>query len=315
MSKDEVLEYGVSVIIPIRNSSGYISKTIESVISSSTSIPYEIILIDDFSNDIDLTKEIVTKYENVILLQKNEKSNASVSRNIGISKSKYRFVFLLDSDDLFEPKYIADRIKFMNRNQSGIYFGPFKDYHNEADYNIVTFSGEINDLRDFIFLEHGDFRSSTISIDKKNYLGTLFDPLQDKHQDWGFAIRCDDAGELICYDTDNPQVCICKDRHMQMSRTMNVSASKYFINTYLESEKYIISFIRKHLLLCVLIKDFNAYFFFKEQTAFINILNNNFFYRFLDVLITCDFIRLKTPNLIRLLTLFYIKFTILIKGK
>lgn len=55
----------------------------------------------------------------------------------------------------------------------------------------------------------------------------MFDPLQFKHQDWGFGIRAYDNKENIIFD-EQPFVKICSGRHRQMSSRMNIDASDYF---------------------------------------------------------------------------------------
>ncbi len=57
-----------SVVIPIYNSSNYIKRTLESIVMSSENYEIEIILIDDKSNDIILTKNIIEKFANVVLI-------------------------------------------------------------------------------------------------------------------------------------------------------------------------------------------------------------------------------------------------------
>ncbi len=316
MSVDQIIDYenGVTVVIPIRNSSSYISKTVDSVIEAVGSYQYEILLVDDFSDDIDIIEDIFRDSINISILKKEIKSNASVSRNLGIKSSRFRFVFLLDSDDMFSKEYISKRIDYMHKTLSGVYFGPFKDYDDNVNYKICRTEYKTYDIRDYIFISNGDFRSSTISIDKKYFKGTLFDTLQNKHQDWGFAIRCNDAGESVSYDADNPNVLICKGRHTQMSSVMNIDASKYFIGKYLYDDKYILSFIKKHLLLALLNKDFDAYFFFSTFSVFPSIIESNIFYKTIGRLLKIELIRRYTPFLISFLCRVYIRMAGIIKG-
>ena len=56
----------VTVIITTYNSSSFINKTFDSIISQSL-MPYKIILIDDNSNDLILLKEIVKKIKKISL--------------------------------------------------------------------------------------------------------------------------------------------------------------------------------------------------------------------------------------------------------
>ncbi|MCB0750666.1 MAG: glycosyltransferase, partial [Ignavibacteriae bacterium] len=76
--------YAFSIVIPIYNSSTYIEKNLISNISRiDKNDRYEIILVDDCSADIEKIKQIINKYENIFVIEKEKKSNAADSRNIG----------------------------------------------------------------------------------------------------------------------------------------------------------------------------------------------------------------------------------------
>ncbi len=111
------MNHEVSIIIPAYNSSEYIAKTIESVLSQ-TYPWWEMIIVDDCSEDN--TYEIAKKYSRtdrrikVIRLKKN--SGAAFARNVAISKAKGRFIAFLDSDDLWLPEKLEIQISFMLKN-------------------------------------------------------------------------------------------------------------------------------------------------------------------------------------------------------
>lgn len=246
-----------SVVIPVFNSSSYIINTIQSVLDDSHDIDLEIILVDDFSSDIAVLREKINDYSCVKLLSKNKKTNASDSRNIGFNSSTGDYVFFLDADDIVRKGYLKHRLNLMKNNNYGIIFGAFIESNGNDDFENPSVFYDGCDMRDYIFLYNGEFRSSTISINKKFHKGTLFDPLQNKHQDWGFGIRCYDNNEAIGYDSKN-NVCICQNRHVQMSSKMNITASKYFIDSYLKEKKYHNAFALKHYYIAAMNKDKNA---------------------------------------------------------
>lgn len=108
----------VSIIIPLFNSEQFIKETLESVINQ-TYENWECIIVDDESSD--KSKEIVLKFEiedsRIKLFNRNRlPKGVSVCRNIGIEESKGKFVIFLDSDDLFSPGCIEERVKYFQSN-------------------------------------------------------------------------------------------------------------------------------------------------------------------------------------------------------
>ena len=64
---------------------------------------YEIILINDFSNDNSLeTIQNMQKYDKRIQIINNQKNMGTLySRSIGALKAKGKYIFALDNDDIF----------------------------------------------------------------------------------------------------------------------------------------------------------------------------------------------------------------------
>lgn len=111
----------ISVVIPVYNSASYISSTIDSVLSAYPKEYVDIVIVDDKSDDIENLKNVLRFYDSVRLIEKNIKSNAAESRNIGILKSFYDKVFLLDADDQFFLDYLINRIAIMNASNAGVF--------------------------------------------------------------------------------------------------------------------------------------------------------------------------------------------------
>lgn len=264
----------ISVVIPVYNSSSYISTTIQSVIDSYSIEYLDIVVVDDKSKDINDLKKVLQKYRCVRLIEKLNKTNAADSRNIGINLALYEKIFLLDADDLYTHWYIKERVDFMNSTQGGVFFGDFFDVgvNGRKEINTPFYNGE--DMREYLFINSGDFRSSTISLNKKYYKGTSFDAEQYKHQDWGFGIRCYDNDELIIQH-HSATVEICSGRHIQMSSKMNIKASEYFLKNYLENNKvYVLGFIKMHYTKAFLQQDKTAIIFFNKYMANISFFNH-----------------------------------------
>lgn len=87
-----------SIIIPCHNSQDFIFNTIESLLKQNRN-DFEIIVIDDCSTDSTLLKLDEIKNDKVRIFVNEVNSGPNFSRNLGIEKSRGKFVLFLDSDD------------------------------------------------------------------------------------------------------------------------------------------------------------------------------------------------------------------------
>ncbi|VVO03242.1 glycosyltransferase [Pseudomonas fluorescens] len=252
----------LSAIIPTHNSSNYIKKTLLSVINSANDRTYEIIIIDDKSDDIVNLKKVAAEFKNIIIIEKPDKSNAAESRNIGMQLAKGEFIFLIDSDDEFKDTHINHRINSHKKNDSGIIFGNYITKSNEEEQpsNLPKYID--GDIRDYIFKLGGDVRSSTISIHRKKYKGATFDSNQNKHQDWGFLIRAFDKNENIQFDESHGVILDESANPRRMSIKLNAQASNYFLENYVTQSNHLKRFASSHLRLAIYLHD-------KESIIFI----------------------------------------------
>ncbi|MBC8524326.1 MAG: glycosyltransferase family 2 protein [Chlorobium phaeobacteroides] len=234
-----------SVVIPVYNSSDFLFPALDSIAASSANREYEVIVVDDCSDDIGKTRQIVDSFSGVSLVQKERKTNAADSRNIGMALSKADYVFFLDSDDRVLPGYIDRRIRMLQETGAGLLFGDFLSSAGTRKIRagIPSYAG--GDTRDYLFVSGGDCRSSTISVNRKKLAGCTFDGSLEKHQDWGFLLRAYDAGTVIHFDPE-PGVLMQVYHADRMSRSSNVDASRFFMRKYLKERRHINGFSRKH---------------------------------------------------------------------
>lgn len=107
-----------SIITPFFNRAYLLKETIESV-QSQTSGSWELILVDDGSDDgaFEIAKEYETRYENIHFVKRSKNpKGASTCRNIGASLAKGQYLIFLDSDDLLAPFCIESRLSFFQEN-------------------------------------------------------------------------------------------------------------------------------------------------------------------------------------------------------
>ncbi|MCQ2498088.1 MAG: glycosyltransferase family 2 protein [Lachnospiraceae bacterium] len=100
----------VSIVIPVYNTSKYLSQCLNSVINQ-TYKSLEIICVDDGSTDnsLSILKEYADKDSRIrIFTKKNEGKGAASARNLGLSNATGDYILFLDSDDFFEPNMVED---------------------------------------------------------------------------------------------------------------------------------------------------------------------------------------------------------------
>ncbi|MCB5161511.1 glycosyltransferase family 2 protein [Marinomonas algarum] len=253
-----VVKEGVSVIIPVYNNFSFLKDAIESVVLNCVGLQYEIILVDDFSDDVSYLIKLDEEYSEVSLVLNKKKGNAAVSRNIGLDISKNRFVFFLDSDDFYNKEYIKNRVALHLDKKQGFIFGNFI-----TSFGVRKIPSQLHEpkknLCEYIFLEGGDVRTSTFSIDKENLNPKLrFDDNSFKHQDWIFACLAD---EQYFFDPSYG-VTINVMHGGNMSMGFNLKASEYLIKKYLLDHKIITGFARSNCINSIVYNEKNAYTFF-----------------------------------------------------
>lgn len=101
----------ISIIIPIHNTPvEYLKECLESIINQ-TFLEWEMILIDDCSDD-EGVKICLNDYsktdKRILLITLDKTSGAAVARNVGLDKSKGEAVIFLDSDDVFSDRLLEE---------------------------------------------------------------------------------------------------------------------------------------------------------------------------------------------------------------
>lgn len=121
----------ISIIIPVYNTSQYLSQCIDSILKQ-TYPNIEIILINDESTDESL--EICQKYAEMnqqISLINKINTGVSDTRNIGIKNSTGKYIWFIDSDDWIEENSVEIIMNNIN-DKDILIFGMNKEYKNKT---------------------------------------------------------------------------------------------------------------------------------------------------------------------------------------
>lgn len=106
------MEELVSIIIPVYNREKTIGRAIESVLNQDYKY-FELLILDDGSNDN--TISVIEKYiklDDRLIFIKKKNTGVSDTRNVGIEKSKGKYIMFLDSDDEYVYNTISTMLNY-----------------------------------------------------------------------------------------------------------------------------------------------------------------------------------------------------------
>ena len=187
------IENSYSVILPTLNEVGHINSLIEDIsnIFEKFNIDYEIIIVDDNSED-GTVKEVLKIINSRIKIHlRKKKRNLVDSLNEGIGISKKKNIIWMDADYSHPPYYIEQFIKLKDRNNFDIIVCSrflkdsvrYYDIHNKKKAGIDLLSNFLNNIcKIFLFSDFTDYTSGFICIKKeviknfklKGYYGDYF---------------------------------------------------------------------------------------------------------------------------------------------
>lgn len=127
-------------------------------------VEHEIIVYDQ--NSVDGSRDFLKHQKGVVAILGDENVGNSISRNTMISRAKYKYVMLLDSDILPIRNSVASMIKFMEENGEYCYVGyDWRSYsltvEGCTDYESIIEKKDVVDWKDDIALtQYGVFRRS-----------------------------------------------------------------------------------------------------------------------------------------------------------
>lgn len=155
----------LSIIIPCYNSSEFIDKCLQSVISSSY-CNLEIIIIDDFSNDntVEIVKEFQKNDKRISLYVNESNRGPGFCREKGVKNSSGKYITFVDADDTIDSNMYLVMIERMNKNKFDII---------ECGYNRIDIHGNVIrkvEMREEILYDKKCIDHYIKQINSTNYL-------------------------------------------------------------------------------------------------------------------------------------------------
>ena len=101
----------ISAIVPVYNSEKTIISSVRSIENQNIS-QIEILLVNDFSSDnsLKLIKNLQNNDPRIIIINNKKNMGTLYSRSIGALKSRGKYIFSLDNDDLFFNDDVFDTV-------------------------------------------------------------------------------------------------------------------------------------------------------------------------------------------------------------
>jgi len=168
----------VSIIMPYYQKKEYINSSVNSVLNQSFK-NFELIIIydDESTKDLPCILRIARTDKRIKLIINKKNFGAGFSRNIGIKKSKGKFIAFIDSDDLWKPEKLKYQLEFMNKNKLDFthtsYKITIKDY---SKYSIRV----AKDIDYTSLIKSCDIGLSTVMVKKDLVTQDLFPKLKTK---------------------------------------------------------------------------------------------------------------------------------------
>ena len=104
----------ISVILPVYNEETYIQEAIDSILNQ-TFVGWELIIVDDASND-STSEKILSYVDPRIIYIRNEYNIGNYpARNIGIQIARGKYIAVMDADDIAYPERLQKEYEYLER--------------------------------------------------------------------------------------------------------------------------------------------------------------------------------------------------------
>lgn len=157
-----MISLDVSVIIVNYNTKELLSNCIDSIKYNTKGLSYEIIVVDNNSNDG--SREMIrTQFQDVILIDLKENIGFGRANNIGFKNSKGKYYMLLNSDTILKNNAIMEFYTYYERmDENNI--GALGSWLYDEKGNIIISSSEFPSMKNIIIQNIKSVFSNTQSV-------------------------------------------------------------------------------------------------------------------------------------------------------
>lgn len=126
----------ISVVIATKNREDVIKETIHSIIDQ-TYTDWELLIIDDFSDDPNKTKQIINSFNDdrikFMPLPTNHGFGLASARNYGNMMAQGKYIAVLDSDDIALPDRLSATVSAFEKNRCDVIYGEILKWFPETN--------------------------------------------------------------------------------------------------------------------------------------------------------------------------------------
>jgi glycosyltransferase involved in cell wall biosynthesis len=182
--------FKVSVVIPTYNRADLIGQTLDSVFGQTRRAD-QVVVVDDGSEDD--TRRVLEEWEPRILYRRIRHAGASAARNAGLEIARGAYVAFLDSDDLWETRFLERMVAVLDSAPAAGF--AYCDYATFDGRGIVrrAYLPPRHKLRGSLFtrLLETDFLSTGTLLIRRECLEHTggFDPSLEITHDWDLWLR------------------------------------------------------------------------------------------------------------------------------
>lgn len=133
-SKNIVNQPLVTVLMSIYNRTSYINEAINSILHQ-TYQNLEILIILEYSSNQDEIYNILKSFksEKIRIIKNKERLGLAKSLNIGLTKSKGKYIARMDDDDISAPNRIEKQVEFMEKHKDISIVGTFMKFFGTSN--------------------------------------------------------------------------------------------------------------------------------------------------------------------------------------
>ncbi|MFC4375544.1 glycosyltransferase family 2 protein [Nocardia halotolerans] len=185
---------GLSVIVPCYNSGRFLLEAVESVVRQPMSVPYEVIVVDDGSDERETLASIdaCREFSNVRVVTLDGNHGVQAARNAGLDNARYAYVLPLDSDDRLatDPGVVAGG-SYPDRAVRLLSTAPHVAFVHTYSQMFGEFSGltiSAYPCHEQLMIRKHHAPTSIVYRRADALTAGGYDPQIRKWQDWAFAI-------------------------------------------------------------------------------------------------------------------------------
>lgn len=181
----------ISIIMPVYNSDKYVAQAIQSVLKQSFE-DFELIIVDDGSTDNSgfICDEYAKNDSRIIVLHKQNGGVCS-ARNVGIEKSKGKYITFIDNDDFYEEGFLDILFNEMEQTNADFIKAGRRNIKISSQMDIL---GEnICTYKEKSILSRSEFAKKYFDIKKSGILSSIWNGLYKRSLIVNSGIRFDES--------------------------------------------------------------------------------------------------------------------------